>query len=115
MNTILIMITILLIVNIAVGYKVIKIYEKEINKNKEDIKKVENTIAHYQKNVNNTLTETIRQRKKVEYTYEVSKKMDMYISKRTLRPRNYRNYVRMKRCKTTTLASSGVKVGYRLK
>lgn len=97
MNTILIMITILLIVNIAVGYKVIKIYEKEINRNKEDIKKVENTIVHYQKNVNNTLTETIRQRKKVEYTYEVSKKMDMYISKRTLRPRNHRNYVRMKR------------------
>jgi len=108
----------LLVINLFIGLKVLVIYKKEIKDNKEYIQRVENTVLHYQKNVNNTLTETLRQRQKVDYISEVSSKMDNYVSKRTrYYNREYRKYPKYNRIRTSHLggAPQNVKVGFRLR
>ena len=114
--TIIILVLFLLLVNLFIGLKVLSLNKKEIKENEEYIKRVENTVLHYQKNVNNTLTETLRQRKKVDYISDVSSKMDKYVSRRRrVKGKGYRRYIKQNRVRTAHLGhSKNIKVGFRL-
>ena len=119
--TIIILVLFLLLVNLFVGLKVLSLNKKEIKENEEYIKRVENTVLHYQKNVNNTLTETLRQRKKVDYISDVSSRMDKYVSGKNqirgkeYRRKGYRRYINQNRVRTAHLGhTKNIKVGFRL-
>lgn len=122
--TIIILVLFLLLVDLFIGLKVLSLNKKEIKENEEYIKRVENTVLHYQKNVNNTLTETLRQKKKVDYISDVSSRMDKYVSNvsrkkqirvKGYRRKGYRRYIKQNRIRTAHLGhSKSIKVGFRL-
>lgn len=119
--TIIILVLFLLLVNLFIGLKVLSLNKKEIKENEEYIKRVENTVLHYQKNVNNTLTETLRQRKKVDYISDVSSRMDKYVSGKNqirgkeYRRKGYRRFINQNRVRTAHLGhTKNIKVGFRL-
>ena len=115
MVTAFIAIILLIAVNLYMGEKILKAYEKKVKEDKEHIREVDNNINHCQRNANKDITENPRQKERLEYIEKASDKKDSYTQGRKHRKRRiYKNPVPSGRVKTAFLKQDGkIKVGFR--